>query len=114
MRWLLVSATVLVLATVTVASVVAQTPVETARGLLHQYQDDPTRIDRACDLLEAAVAKGGGNDVPTLLTLPRARILFGGERTRTDEAKVGAYARASRRSAAAEDCEVCGVSPISR
>jgi len=85
---------VLVLATVTVASAVAQTPVEAARGPLQQYQDDPTRIDRARNLLEAEVAKGGGNDVPTLLTRTRARFLFEEERARTDEAKVGAYARA--------------------
>jgi tetratricopeptide (TPR) repeat protein len=71
-----------------------QTPVETARGLLKQYQDDPTRIDRARDLLEAAVAKGAGGDVPTLLTLARAWFLYGEERAKTDEAKVAAYERA--------------------
>jgi hypothetical protein len=38
--------------------------------------------------------RAGGNDVPTLLTRTRARFLFGEERARTDEAKVGAYARA--------------------
>ena len=54
----------------------AQTPVETARGLLKQYQEDPTRIDRARDLLEAAVARGAGNDVPTLLALTRAWFLY--------------------------------------
>jgi len=78
-----------------VAPVTAQTPVETARGLLRQYQEDPGRIDRARDLLEAAVAKGGAaNDVPTLLTLTRAWFLFGEERARTDEAKIAAYERA--------------------
>src|SRR6185369_2442275 len=50
----------------------AQTPAETARTMLRQYQDDPTRIERARDLLEAAVAKGTGTDVPTLLALARA------------------------------------------
>ncbi len=71
-----------------------QTPVESARGLLKQYQDDPTRIDRARDLLEAAVAQGAGSDVPTLLTLARAWFLYGEERAKTDEAKVAAYERA--------------------
>ena len=72
----------------------SQTPVESARDLLKQYQDDPTRIDRARDLLEAAVAQGAGGDVPTLLTLARAWFLYGEERAKTDEAKVAAYERA--------------------
>jgi len=72
----------------------AETPVETARGLLRQYQEDPSRIDRARDLLEAAVAKGAGNDVPTLLALTRAWFLYGEERAKTDEAKIAAYERA--------------------
>ena len=72
----------------------AQTPVETARGLLKQYQEDPARIDRARDLLEAAVTKGAGNDVPTLLTLARAWFLYGEERAKTEDAKVAAYERA--------------------
>lgn len=72
----------------------AETPVETARGLLKQYQEDPARIDRARDLLEAATAKGAGNDVPTLLTLARAWFLYGEERARTEDAKVAAYERA--------------------
>jgi len=92
MRWLLLSTAVLVAGGVAPAQ--AQTPVETARGLLRQYQEDPARIDRARDLLEAAVAKGAAADVPTLLTLTRAWFLFGEERARTDEAKIAAYERA--------------------
>jgi tetratricopeptide (TPR) repeat protein len=69
------------------AEVLAQTPVETARALLRQYQEDPSRIDRARDLLEAAVAKGSANDVPTLLTLARAWFLYGEERAKTDDAR---------------------------
>jgi tetratricopeptide (TPR) repeat protein len=76
------------------AEVLAQTPVETARALLRQYQEDPSRIDRARDLLEAAVAKGSANDVPTLLTLARAWFLYGEERAKTDDARVAAYERA--------------------
>ena len=73
---------------------VAQTPAETARTMLRQYQDDPTRIERARDLLEVAVAKGAGTDVPTLLALARAWFLYGEERAKTDETKIAAYERA--------------------
>ncbi|HEX6079336.1 MAG TPA: tetratricopeptide repeat protein [Methylomirabilota bacterium] len=72
----------------------AQTPVETARGLLKQYQEDPTRIDRARDLLEAAVARGAGSDVPTLLALTRAWFLYAEERAKTPDARITAYERA--------------------
>ena len=87
----LVLAALLVLGSVDVA--LAQPAVETARGLLKQYQEDPTRIDRARDLLEAAVAKGA-NDLPTLLTLTRAWFLYGEERAQTPEARIAAYERA--------------------
>ena len=70
------------------------TPAETARAMLRQYQEEPARIDRARDLLEADLARGGAADVPTLLALARAWFLFGEERARTDEEKIGAYARA--------------------
>jgi tetratricopeptide (TPR) repeat protein len=70
------------------------TPVETARALLRQYQEDPVRIDRARDLLEAHLARGGAADLPTLLTLARAWFLFGEERAKTEDDKVAAYARA--------------------
>jgi hypothetical protein len=89
--WPLALAAVLPLAIVTVASAEAQTPtrVETARRLLGQYQDDPTRIDRARSAGTGG-GQGGSSDVPTLLTLARALFLFGEERALTDEAKVGA------------------------
>ena len=67
---------------------------DTARGLLKTYQEDPARIDRARDLLEAAVAKGAGNDVPTLLTLTRAWFLFAEQRAKTEPEKIAAYERA--------------------
>ena len=70
------------------------TPAETARAMLRQYQDDPTRIDRARDLLEAYVARSGAADLPTLLALTRAWFLFGEERAKTDDDKIAAYARA--------------------
>src|SRR5437870_717059 len=75
----------------------AQTPAETARSMLRQYQDDPARIDRARDLLEAAVVKGAGDDVPTLLALARAWFLYGEERAKTQETKVAANERARDR-----------------
>ena len=62
--------------------------------MLRQYQDDPTRIDRARDLLEAAVAKGARDDVPTLVALARAWFLYGEERAKTHETKIAAYERA--------------------
>ena len=87
----LVLAVLLVLGSVDPAF--TQPAVETARGLLKQYQEDPTRIDRARDLLEAAVAKGAG-DLPTLLTLTRAWFLYGEERAQTPETRIAAYERA--------------------
>lgn len=72
----------------------AQTPAETARAMMRNYQDDLTRIDRARDLLEGAVARGGGSDVPTLLALARAWFLYGEERAPTEDAKIAAYERA--------------------
>ena len=89
---------VLVAVLMVAAPAPAQAPppaaVETARGLLKQYQDDPARIDRARDLLETAVTRGAGNDVPTLLTLARAWFLYGEERAKTEEARIAAYERA--------------------
>jgi tetratricopeptide (TPR) repeat protein len=91
---LLLSGLAVVLIVGAPVSAPGQTPVEIARGLLKQYQEDPARIDRARDLLEAAVAKGAGSDVPTLLTLARAWFLIGEERAKTEEARVAAYERA--------------------
>jgi tetratricopeptide (TPR) repeat protein len=85
---------VIVLLGATVAAAPAETPVETARAMLKQYQEDPSRIDRARDLLEAAVAKGAGNDVPTLLTLARAWFLYAEQRAKTEPEKIAAYERA--------------------
>ncbi|HSL51669.1 MAG TPA: tetratricopeptide repeat protein [Candidatus Deferrimicrobiaceae bacterium] len=75
-------------------AVPAATPAETARAMLRQYHDDPARIDRARDLLEAHVARGGSPDVPTLLALARAWFLFGEERAKSEDSRIAAYARA--------------------
>jgi tetratricopeptide (TPR) repeat protein len=94
MRRALFLTPLLLLAGLAPASAQTATPAETARVLLRQYQDDPARIDRARDLLEAHVARGGPADVPTLLALARAWFLFGEERAKTEDDKVAAYARA--------------------
>ena len=86
--------TLLLLGNLAPADAQTATPAETARAMLRQYQEDPTRIDRARDLLEAHVAKGGAADVPTLLALARAWFLFGEQRAKTDEDKIAAYAKA--------------------
>lgn len=94
MPWPLLLATLLLLGGLAPAIAQTATPAETARAMLRQYQDDPARIDRARDLLETHVARGGAADVPTLLALARAWFLFGEERAKTDDDKVAAYARA--------------------
>jgi predicted Zn-dependent protease len=87
-------ALVVLLGGVAPAAAQTSTPAETARAMLRQYQEEPARIDRARDLLEAHVARGGAADVPTLLALARAWFLFGEERATTVDDKVAAYARA--------------------
>src|ERR1041384_8115332 len=59
----LMHARVLALAVVTLllaAPVAAQTPVESARALVARYHESPANIDKARDLLEAALAKDIG------------------------------------------------------
>lgn len=94
MRGPLLLTTLLLLGDLAPAAAQTTTPAETARAMLRQYQDDPARIDRARDLLEVHVARGGTADVPTLLALARAWFLFGEERAKTVADKIAAYARA--------------------
>jgi tetratricopeptide (TPR) repeat protein len=94
MRGPLLLTTLLLLGDLAPAAAQTTTPAETARAMLRQYQDDPARIDRARDLLEAHVARGGTTDVPTLLALARAWFLVGEERAQTVADKIAAYARA--------------------
>jgi hypothetical protein len=63
-----VAAAVLLLS---VAAVAAQTPVEAARALIARYHEDQANIDRARDLLAAALS----NDrrVETMIMLARCR-----------------------------------------
>ena len=88
----LLLATLLLLGGLAPAIAQTPTPAATARAMLRQYQDDPARIDRARDLLEAHVARGGAADLPTLLALARAWFLFGEERAKTEADKIAAYA----------------------
>jgi len=94
MRRPLVLTALLLLSGCAPAAAQTPTPAETARAMLRQYQDDPARIDRARDLLEAHLARGGAADLPTLLALARAEFLFGEVRAKTEAEKVAAYERA--------------------
>ena len=89
---LVVRLTLAILAFLVVAlPVAAETPAETARALLARYDQDITRIDRARDLLEAALAKEARLD--TLVTLSYVYFLIGDLRARTDEERLAAYDR---------------------
>lgn len=81
------------LAALSAAAAPADT-VETARALLRQYHDDPAAIDRARDLLEAAVARDGAGDPATLIALARAWYLFAEERASGEDARIAALGRA--------------------
>ena len=72
----------------------AATPAETARAMLRGYHEEPARIDRARDLLEAHVASGATLDVPTLLALARVWFQVGEERAKSEEDRIAAYERA--------------------
>jgi tetratricopeptide (TPR) repeat protein len=71
--------------------VVAQTPAESARALVARYHEDPTAIDRARDLLEAALARD--RQVDTLVALSYVHFLYGDVRATTTEEKLAAYER---------------------
>ncbi|HEV8584357.1 MAG TPA: tetratricopeptide repeat protein [Methylomirabilota bacterium] len=74
---------------------VAQTPVEQARALIVRYHEDPAVIDRARDLLEAAVARDP--QVETIIMLSYAHFLWGDTRAKTDDEKIAAYDRGRQR-----------------
>ena len=69
----------------------AQTPVETARALVARYHEDPAAIDRARDLLEAALTRD--SQVETMVTLSYVSFLWGDIRATTLEEKLAAYER---------------------
>ena len=69
----------------------AQTPVEAARALVARYHEDPAALDRARDLLDAALAKD--RKVETMAMLSYVEFLIGDVRATTVEAKLAAYDR---------------------
>ena len=71
--------------------VVAQTPAESARTLVARYHEDPTAIDRARDLMEAALARD--RQVDTMVALSYVHFLYGDVRATTTEEKLAAYER---------------------
>ena len=75
---------------VLVAAASAQTPVEAARALVARYHKDPAALDRAHDLLDAALAKE--RKVETMVMLSYVQFLIGDLKT-TAEDKLAAYDR---------------------
>lgn len=71
------------------AAALAQSPAEAARALIARYHEDPAVIDRARDLLEAALTKDRQAD--TLVTLSYVQFLWGDIRAKNDEEKLAAY-----------------------
>jgi tetratricopeptide (TPR) repeat protein len=69
----------------------AQTPAESARALVSRYHEDITNIDKARDLLEAALAKDRQPD--TMVMLSYVYYLIGDLRAKNDEEKLAAYDR---------------------
>jgi tetratricopeptide (TPR) repeat protein len=69
----------------------AQTPVEAARALVARYHEDPAALDRARDLLDAALAHD--RRVDTMAMLSYVQFLIGDVRATTADAKLVAYDR---------------------
>ncbi len=76
---------------VAAASSTAQTPVEAARALVARYHEDATALDRARDLLDAALAKD--RQVETMVMLSYVQFLVGDIRATTADEKLAAYDR---------------------
>src|SRR5207302_1165952 len=81
-----------VLSTAVATGALGQTPVEAARALVAQYHEDPAKIDRARDMLEAALAKD--RQVETMIMLSYVQFLWGDIRAKTDDEKLAACDRA--------------------
>jgi len=73
------------------AAAPGQTPVESARALVARYHEDPTTIDRARDLLQAALTREP--QVETMVMLSYVHFLYGDVRATTTEDKLAAYDR---------------------
>lgn len=68
-----------------------ETPAEEALRLISLYHEDPTRIDRARDVLERAVARD--RQIDTIIALSRVHFLVGEIRAQAPEDKLAAYER---------------------
>jgi tetratricopeptide (TPR) repeat protein len=69
----------------------AQTPVESARALVQRYHEDPTTLDRARALLEAALSKDA--QVETMIMLSYVEFLWADTRATSVEEKLDGYER---------------------
>lgn len=69
----------------------AQSPAVEAQRLTAAYHEDPSRIDRARDLLEQALARD--RQVETMIALSRVYLLVGDIRATTADARLAAYER---------------------
>jgi tetratricopeptide (TPR) repeat protein len=72
-----------------VATAGADTPVETARALIARYHEDQANIDRARELLTAALAKD--RQVDTMIYLSYVDFLWGDLRAKNSDEKLAAY-----------------------
>jgi tetratricopeptide (TPR) repeat protein len=72
----------------------AQPPVEAARALVQRYHQDAAGLDRARDLLEAAVAQQP--QVETMIMLSYVHFLWADTRATTEGAKLAGYERGRR------------------
>jgi tetratricopeptide (TPR) repeat protein len=69
----------------------AQTPLESARALVARYHEDPTTLDRARELLEAALAKDA--QVDTMIMLSYVHFLWADTRATSPDEKLEGYER---------------------
>lgn len=69
----------------------AQSPIEEARGLIANYHEDVTRLDRARDLLEKSLK--ADSQVEAMIVLSRVYFMWGDVRAKDDEEKLAAYDR---------------------
>jgi tetratricopeptide (TPR) repeat protein len=78
-----------VLALLLAVPVAAQTPVESARALVAKYHENPANIDKARDVLEAALARDRQPD--TMVMLSYVYFLVGDVRAQSVDDKLAAY-----------------------
>src|SRR5206468_9090482 len=76
---------------VAAASAPAQTPVEAARALVARYHEDATALDRARDLLDAALAQDRQGE--TMVMLSYVQFLLGDIRATAADEELVAYDR---------------------